>query len=402
MKSSYEFYLNLKNHKLAKLNNKILMYGVIWAFLTIAIFLLTTFVSNPSDVVIVIFGILIISFLIVFVLLSVLIIYKNFLLFKEGELFKGILSILFIYVFVIFVLIVIFYNSNEAVKPIVSTLISLIASLVVGILAIMGVYFTQISKKIDLINENKIIFELSDTFDCDVQILSNQGINSQNFCIKNLTNNFGFFLGIYQKCGNDVYKLGEPLNYCVIKPLKSYRFSNLKFLSGNDEIILVYKDNLENVYYLALSLKQDKIDKILQSEKCDYDYLKSTLIKNKKYIETASKLAQEINFIYTKENTKPIYTQSEFGFDLIIDENGEILTDTNLLKQLRAKRRLISKEQKCKDFFVFTNKQLVALATYKPVTEKQFISIYGLGEIKYKMYGEQMINIIKNYKEDKA
>ena len=44
---------------------------------------------------------------------------------------------------------------------------------------------------------------------------------------------------------------------------------------------------------------------------------------------------------------------------------------------------------------IFNNQQLVALATYKPKNREEFISLYGLGQIKYELYGERMISLIK-------
>ena len=54
---------------------------------------------------------------------------------------------------------------------------------------------------------------------------------------------------------------------------------------------------------------------------------------------------------------------------------------------------------KIKTYLIFTNQQLVALATYKPENETNFISIYGLGKKKYDMYGDRIIQIIENYKQ---
>ena len=46
---------------------------------------------------------------------------------------------------------------------------------------------------------------------------------------------------------------------------------------------------------------------------------------------------------------------------------------------------------------IFNNQQLVAIATYKPSNKEEFISIYGLGEKKYELYGVQMIEIVKEF-----
>ena len=80
--------------------------------------------------------------------------------------------------------------------------------------------------------------------------------------------------------------------------------------------------------------------------------------------------------------------------ELVVDNDGEILTDTALLTKLKKERARIAKESKLKPYMVFNNQQLVAIATHKPKDKEEFISIYGLGEIKYEFYGK---NIIENF-----
>ena len=74
---------------------------------------------------------------------------------------------------------------------------------------------------------------------------------------------------------------------------------------------------------------------------------------------------------------------------------AKAFSDIELLEKLKKERLKISRESKTKAYMIFNNQQLVAIATYKPMNKNEFISIYGLGERKYELYGEQMIALYK-------
>ncbi|MDE7168482.1 MAG: HRDC domain-containing protein [Clostridia bacterium] len=86
------------------------------------------------------------------------------------------------------------------------------------------------------------------------------------------------------------------------------------------------------------------------------------------------------------------------GFDFICDENGEIVTDSDLLEELRKRRLSLAQEERVPAYCVFSNSVLVSLATYKPVNEAEWLAIKGLGAAKFAKYGEQIITLIKEYK----
>ena len=85
------------------------------------------------------------------------------------------------------------------------------------------------------------------------------------------------------------------------------------------------------------------------------------------------------------------------GCLLIVDENNEVLTDIVLLEKLREKRKELATKYKVDAYIIFSNKQLVSLATYKPTTKNSYIEIYGLGLKSWDKYGCIMVDIIKEY-----
>ena len=85
------------------------------------------------------------------------------------------------------------------------------------------------------------------------------------------------------------------------------------------------------------------------------------------------------------------------GFSVIVDNEGQIITDMKLLSHLRGLRmQLAQKEQKA-PYLIIKNKGLVSLATYRPTTKEEFINLNGLGETTYNNYGVLFVNAIKKF-----
>lgn len=90
--------------------------------------------------------------------------------------------------------------------------------------------------------------------------------------------------------------------------------------------------------------------------------------------------------------------QIEFdGFNVVADDEGNIITDLELLTELRSLRSQIMREDKRPAYTIIGNKGLVSLATYRPETREDFISLYGLGEKTYSEYGMRFIEAIKRF-----
>jgi len=83
--------------------------------------------------------------------------------------------------------------------------------------------------------------------------------------------------------------------------------------------------------------------------------------------------------------------------DFIVDENGRIQTDAVLFEKLRQARRELAEFYNCPLYFIYSNAQLVALATYKPQTMAEYVAIKGLGEKTWEKKGIAMVQIIKEH-----
>lgn len=85
------------------------------------------------------------------------------------------------------------------------------------------------------------------------------------------------------------------------------------------------------------------------------------------------------------------------GFSVVVDNDGELITDMELLQYLRNVRTEIMKRENRPAYTIIGNKGLVSLATYRPTSKEEFMQLYGLGEMLYNSYGQVFINAIKEY-----
>ncbi|MER2063600.1 MAG: DNA helicase RecQ [Alkalibacterium sp.] len=71
--------------------------------------------------------------------------------------------------------------------------------------------------------------------------------------------------------------------------------------------------------------------------------------------------------------------------------------DEELYEHLRALRTDIAQEAGKPPFIVFTDRSLIDMAAKYPLTEEEFLTINGVGEVKLEAYGKAFIDRIKQY-----
>lgn len=75
----------------------------------------------------------------------------------------------------------------------------------------------------------------------------------------------------------------------------------------------------------------------------------------------------------------------------------EIAAYDTLFERLRALRRELADSSGLPPYTVFPDKTLREMSRYLPVNKEEALCINGIGEVKYEKYGEQFINLIKDY-----
>lgn len=111
-------------------------------------------------------------------------------------------------------------------------------------------------------------------------------------------------------------------------------------------------------------------------------------------LEAASQLIKKY-FSPPKEKDSVIIDLNEF--DLMIDDNGELLTDVSLLMKLKEKRHALSVERRMSPNLIYTNKQLVVLATLKPVCKATYTALSGFTAKSWDAYGCIIAKVIKEH-----
>ena len=71
--------------------------------------------------------------------------------------------------------------------------------------------------------------------------------------------------------------------------------------------------------------------------------------------------------------------------------------DELLFETLRTLRRVLAVEANVPPYVVFSDRALVEMATHRPLTPDQFLTINGVGRIKLEKYGEPFLAAIRTY-----
>ena len=85
------------------------------------------------------------------------------------------------------------------------------------------------------------------------------------------------------------------------------------------------------------------------------------------------------------------------GFQVLVDSEGKVLTDMVLLAKLRKLRMEVARQNHLPTYCIFHNNVLAMLATDKPTTREEFLSIRGVGERSYNRFGDLFIQAIGEY-----
>lgn len=76
--------------------------------------------------------------------------------------------------------------------------------------------------------------------------------------------------------------------------------------------------------------------------------------------------------------------------------------DSALFEQLRLLRKNLAIQNHVPPFVIFTDATLTQMATLYPTTEAEFLSISGVGAVKFERYGEQFMKCISSYLQEKS
>ena len=80
-------------------------------------------------------------------------------------------------------------------------------------------------------------------------------------------------------------------------------------------------------------------------------------------------------------------------YQVVADDEGQILTDTKLLDRLIEDQGKKAKEKGLNAHSIVSDKGLVSLATYKPSTLEEWLSLPGLGKQSYLNFASDYLKV---------
>ena len=122
-------------------------------------------------------------------------------------------------------------------------------------------------------------------------------------------------------------------------------------------------------------------------------------------IDCPEKMNDNIDSVYdslskrktSKSKNSTSKTVKYNGFELMIGDDGDILTDIDLLDKLKKARLEIANRLGVPAFWVYHNKHLVLLATFKPLSKEMYSALSGFTDKTWNDYGSIMVEIIKEH-----
>lgn len=405
-KNKKDFFQQMKYNKIDDIQKRLKISEIVVYCLLLAVLILVELIAfeilSLSKEIVILTITIFILFMVTFVYYTVCIFNKNAYHFKNGDMSSGIKNYIACSVVVYIILLILYFSISESdTRNFISSLFVPVTTVLAAILAIMGVHYTHIKQQKNIIDKNNLVF-IDKCDNVDYEISLNKINNNFNIVLYNASENYGYFCGVYKTNGDEIFEIGDGFNYQPILPKTAYKLKNIPCFNLDEEFFFVYRDISDNFYYISLFQRDNNILRIKNIDKCDMDFINERIGETKRVyrnnkgmmpdIEQPVECAEDdFKIKKRKEETRPTKTILIDGYELVVDNNGEILTDTALLTKLKKERAKIAKESKVKPYMVFNNQQLIAIATYKPKDKEEFVSIYGLGGRKYELYGKDII-----------
>ncbi|MCK4257874.1 MAG: DNA helicase RecQ [Halanaerobiales bacterium] len=101
-----------------------------------------------------------------------------------------------------------------------------------------------------------------------------------------------------------------------------------------------------------------------------------------------------------REKAGAVLKNEEKVFQKIQKRKEKVATDNSLFEILRSLRKEISMREQVPPYIVFQDSSLREMCEYFPIDEASMLTIKGVGEAKLNKYGEEFINVIRNYVEE--
>lgn len=168
-------------------------------------------------------------------------------------------------------------------------------------------------------------------------------------------------------------------------------------------VVLSNPKTVLNAKYAKKEVKEKVIraDQLINYIKDTYKQSKGIKNTNKQMLEWAGTymaLHKEVVKDYTKKYERYKIQTDKLPDKLVIPSSEVKVEDNDLFEELKSYRLNKSREENTRAYYIYSNKELKSLIAMMPLTKEELKKVNGFGQIKIEKYGDDIINIIKNYK----
>ena len=125
-----------------------------------------------------------------------------------------------------------------------------------------------------------------------------------------------------------------------------------------------------------------------------------------KFIRDFIKVLIDFGYVNLKEGTYSMLQLNEKSYSILKSkqkvmlklsyENEEKVINSDLFNKLRIWRRDTAIKEGVKPYIIFSDATLIELCNKLPKTEEELLEIRGMGEKKFKKYGEEILKMLKD------
>lgn len=125
-----------------------------------------------------------------------------------------------------------------------------------------------------------------------------------------------------------------------------------------------------------------------------------------KFIRDLIKVLIDFGYVNLKEGTYSMLQLNEKSYSILKSkqkvmlklsyENEEKVINSDLFNKLRIWRRDAAIKEGVKPYIIFSDATLIELCNKLPKTEEELLEIRGMGEKKFKKYGEEILKMLKD------
>ncbi|MGB9344217.1 HRDC domain-containing protein, partial [Trichococcus sp.] len=151
-------------------------------------------------------------------------------------------------------------------------------------------------------------------------------------------------------------------------------------------------------------------DQIIRSDQL-IEYIKRLIRESKDLASSEKEMYEMADFFVGLHKENPVgyterylvgggFEQSDAIVDSEVDGGVDVAVDeTPLYQALKQYRYETSKAEGIKAYYIFNNAQLEALIAAMPRSLEELRKISGFGEVKCEKYGEEILGIVRRYRE---